>query len=386
MDANDTTFTFLGTEISVHKNYQPILVEIENEIIRSGYFTYYENKYPIGSYSIRFMNEVQVISDHSFGFSIDIDPDNNPQINGPQNLFLKIVTNEDFWYKDLTLSEMKNASNQYKQNINNTSIAEIIGGFNFINSYGNGEEPNFTTQNIMDRHIKLKADSFYSNYNTISQRASYLVNELWFENNATDELLAELQTEIPVRCQDNIEEIDVFLAKVRRYRNFLNDGYKKAYSMTINFNEEYQYLNSYLSIIIESLEAYNEAFNLIISEIDETQTEDYLPASFDINADFPLIDTFDINQVNNFIVFINRINEILEHYRMNLTYSQYVTWLNQNGTKNALTQLGQTGFFNLKNKFVKYFLDSNKIEWGGNWNSNRDWMHFQPSREYMIFD
>ncbi|MGM0582080.1 MAG: M15 family metallopeptidase, partial [Bacteroidota bacterium] len=386
MDANDSTFTFLGREISVHKNYQPILTEIENDIIKGGDYAYYKNKYHIGSYSIRFMNHSQVISDHSFGLSIDIDPDNNPQINEPQNLFLKIVTNVDFWHKDRTLTQMKNASNQYKQNINSASLAKIIGGFNFINSYDNGEEPKFTTQNIMDGHIKAVADPILSNYNTISQRTSYLVNELWFENNVTDELLTELQTEIPERCQVNIEQIEVLLTKVQRYRNFLSDGYKKAYSMTTNFNEEYQYWNSYLSTIIETLKANKEAFNLIISEIEKTQAEDFLPASFDINVNFPVVDAFDASQVNNFTIFISRINEILEHNRTNLTYSQYVSWLNQNGTKTALNQLGQTGFFNLENNFVDYFLDSNKIEWGGNWNRRRDWMHFQPSSDYFILD
>jgi hypothetical protein len=387
MDTNDTTFTFLGREINVHKNYQPILTEIENDIIQGGDYAYYENKYPMGSYTIRFMNHSQVISDHSFGFALDIDATNNPQITARQNLFLKIVTNVDFWYTNLTLTQMKNASNQYKQNINSASLAEIISGFNLIKSYGNGEEPTYTTQDIIDGHIKAETNPVYSDYNAISLRASNLVNELWFENNVTDELLTELQGEIPERCQGNLEQIDVLLGKVQRYKNFLDSGYKKAYSMTSNFNEEYQYWNSYLSTIMETLEKYKGAFNLIISEIEKTKTDSYLPASFDIYADFPLVDAFDVSHVNDFLLFINRIDEILSSSAMgSLTFGQYVDWLNLNGTKTALTQLGQTGFFNLENNFVDYFLDSNKIEWGGNWARKRDWMHFQPTPTYLTFD
>ncbi|WP_430623645.1 M15 family metallopeptidase [Marivirga lumbricoides] len=57
-----------------------------------------------------------------------------------------------------------------------------------------------------------------------------------------------------------------------------------------------------------------------------------------------------------------------------------------NSTQNALNRLGNTGFFNIENKLVNYFLDSQKINWGGNWNTVRDWMHFQPTSSYLIFD
>ncbi len=382
MDANDTSFTFLGKNIFVHKNYQPILTEIENEIIRDGNFEFYKNRYPIGSYAIRFMNHSQVISDHSFGFALDIDPDNNPQITSKQNLFLKIVTNVDFWNTELSLSQMKNASNRFKQ-ILGSSLSQIIEGFSFIQSYNDDELIKYTTQDIIDGYFEAEIKPLYSNYNLLSQRTTILVNYLWFEKNMNDQMLKELQVDIPDDCLLNIRKIETIISKVQRYSSLLNDGYKKAYCMTSNFMEDYEYLRKYLQQTIDLLETYKSAYLVIINEIEETKQNGYLPASFDISGDRPLIYSFDVGQINGFLAFSRRIDEIV--VQAGSTTEEYIEWLKLAETKNTLTRLGETGFYNLENTLVDYFLNSNKIEWGGNWPRKRDWMHFQPTPAYLKF-
>ncbi|GAA5042294.1 hypothetical protein GCM10011506_44360 [Marivirga lumbricoides] len=387
LDKNDTTFMFLGREINVHKNYQPIITDIENSIIQNNDFAYYKNKVKtIGSKTIRYMNHSPVVSDHSYGFALDIDYANNPQISKEQNLFLKIVTNTDFWFKNLSVTDMKNASNKFKKNINSASLTSIIEGFNFIKTYSNGEQAIFNTLSIIDGQIKIEGDPIYTDYISIFQRSSYLVNDLWFKGKVTDEILTELREDIPMRCNSNIEKVDILIDKVSRYRNLLDYGYKKAYSMSINFNEEYVYLNNYLSTVKVALEKYKKALNLIINEIEETKEDGYSPASFNISFDCQVVDNFDGSKINDFTIFTDRINEILIHGKMGMTFDSYVDWLNKPATKTGLTHLGNTGFFNIENKLVNYFLDSQKINWGGNWNTIRDWMHFQPIDTYLKFD
>ncbi|MEQ8682863.1 MAG: hypothetical protein RID25_24070, partial [Cyclobacteriaceae bacterium] len=384
MDTNEVTFTFLGKEIRTHKNYKPILAEIEKTIINNGDYGYYENKYPIGSYTIRYMNYTKVISDHSFGLAIDIDESNNPQILSRTNLFLMIVTNVDFWYTTLSLEQMRKASDHFKKSITTTSLNEIIEGFEHILSYGSDETKFLTTQDIIDGKLHLSVEPIYRAYNSIFLKTSSLVNELWFKENITDDMLTELRVEIPKLCNEKVNQITELINQIILYKFLLNNGYKKAYSMATNFQEEYTYLDSYMSNMINALNDYREAYKLIIREIEETKDINFIPADFDITSDFPVIETFDSKKINNFLSFQNRVYEILKSIG-NLSLNQYIDWLGASGTINALTKLGMTGFYNLENELVNYFLNSDKINWGGNWPKNRDWMHFQPSHEYYSF-
>ncbi|ELR71732.1 hypothetical protein C900_02317 [Fulvivirga imtechensis AK7] len=384
MDKNDTTFSFLGKQISTHKNYQPILKEIEDKIIEQGDYNKYKNKYSINDYTIRFMNHSRIISDHSFGFAIDIDAIRNPQISEQQNLFLKVITNVDFWYTDLILEQMKNASDNFKQRINSQSLSEIISGFNYLTKYDSEFKDALP---FWKSSIVNQGNAVYSEYQKIYQRTSYLINELWFENKVSEEMLNELRSIIPEKCTSKIEEVDQIIEELKTYHDLLNNGFVKAYLMKSNFHDEYIYWNGYITNTMDILKVYKEAFEKIISEVEETKTAGYLPASFGIDLDFEVIESFDSTQINDFISFLERVDEILGSSGMGrLSFGNYVEWLNRNGTQTAISTLGENGFFNLDNGFVEYFLNSGKIDWGGNWTRKRDWMHFQPLKRYRNFE
>ncbi|WP_238354547.1 hypothetical protein [Fulvivirga marina] len=380
MDKNDTTFMFLGKKIATHKNYRPILEEIEAKMKSAGDYSMYKNKYSIIDYGIRFMNHSRTISDHSFGFAIDIDPLKNPQIYEKMNLFFKVVTNVDFWNTDLSVEQMKDASNLFKSRINSTSLNSILEGFNYIDQ--NSGEQDFDIFNIQTSE---DYSTLYSDYEKIHKRVKYLVNELWFKNNITQEFLKELQTDVPLQCQATIEGINLLMAEVQNQKKLIETGYGRAFLWSLNFKEELNYYKTYFSALNQTLTSYKSAYQLILSEINETKDPGYLPSYFDITYDLKNVPQFDTQNVSMCKVFMGRFNEILSHRKMKANFSGYVRWLNENGTRSAILSLGETGFFNLDNNFVKYFLNSNKIEWGGDWTRKRDWMHFQPSEEYRTF-
>jgi hypothetical protein len=392
---NITNTEFLGRTIKTHKNYKPILEKIEITMGKPNGVDYrkYKNssEYTINGFSIRFQNDVDKISNHSFGMAIDVDATYNPQLYKEALAFVSILTNYNFiWQKSstaLTVEKMKSASASLKNvNITAERLDQMTSGLLAIDQYKQLKNVYFFSDLTTGTLIN-EFNQYAKEFGDIYQRSAYLSNERHFYENPTlytkTEVLEaekELYETIPKNCQDIGKKLTKFEKKIIPLHNLFKNHYKYAFFLNENLGEEYRYIEEYLGGLISQTQNMRK----ILSSLEQLADNHTIPSCFSCEmGDIERWVVYDELLVTDLLAFLSWVDSNNRNIYKTEKYNDFASWVAKN--QQGLLGLCKRGFFRIDNEFVHYFLDHKEIEWGGFFKNRNDWMHFEIKRRYSEF-
>ena len=386
---------FIGRTFKAHISFQPILERIEDIMGKpnGASYTKYKSskKYGIGGFVIRFQNDVDRISDHSFGMAIDIDAIYNPQLYKKKLGFVSLLSNYNMvWQKGsttLTVENMKRASDCIKElKITNKSLTQMKVSLLAIDQYNQIKDV-YKIQDLVTGTVAEDFNVHFNSFNKLHQRASYLSNERHFLDNPSRysqqeaaNLEQEFYEDIPEKCQAMQASLTLFEKKLDSLHKVFLNHYKYAFFLHENFKEQYNYIENHLRETVEQTQKIAEA----LSDLEELVSRKNIPSCFScevskVKGKVTYNEQLAID-LYSFLAWTEDNNEYLHGEK---SLGAFASWIASK--QSYLTGLCERGFFRIDNKFVHYFLDQEEITWGGFFKNRNDWMHFEISDEYKQF-
>lgn len=381
--ANNTeSYVFLNQNIRVHKNFKPILQDVESQL--SDLYSqdgHYKDK--IGHLSIRLIRDETStsISNHGFGFALDIDANNNPYMTGKDCesfcQFVELTTGISMYNKLLTAEETMIANEALINKFTEISLSELFSHLNIVKT--NIVDGPISIVDINSQDFHIWSNDIYNAYETLLLKAKQN-NASVSECTALRKLIDDYYEKL-VKIQDDLEAYKkgLFLTEV-------SDGVVEE-----NAYDEFNYFKEYVDEISDdfiSIEGIVDKINLSISN----QT------SFAV-ADYPsddLISYVDFNEA--------KMNTLIEKIEIKLNIlggkdnikEFVVDYLSNNfNSGHNLNDLIVNGFLGLETELINSILYKNSsygqgvrrigIKWGGEYEKIKDWMHFEIEKRYQIF-
>lgn len=391
-DDGANAYTFLGKAIRVHKNFYPVLKDIEKNIVKIyGMQSYqsildkYRNR-TIGGFAIRYVNngegKSKKISPHGLGLAIDVDSKRNPQMY-PYQLravffLIKRVTSIDFSGKvDHPIKAIKSAQNKFIDTFKGYSIENLSNSFEMIQNYHESE-----------------------NVYSINKLSSNVISEDFDKLRQTVVRMTDL-----ISSNSNIETIKVIFETINlhidliEYRiNLVEQVINNMFNLIIYTKEGKESSAYFTDIYIPTLKTKLMALKNVMRGFNQEllkQTPNLSSVDFTIflEANFKL----DLNLFSSFENEYSSFNTELSN--MKLTYSDLRNFANalEKQIQKLKADFGNIllldGFCDMSEALLAAILSENiknqHIWWGGYWDSKKDFMHFgvKPSKiHYYIKD
>ncbi len=392
---NVTNNEFLGRIIKVHKNYKLILEKIESKMGKPNgidYKKYKDNvEYTINGFRIRFQNDVDKISNHSFGMAIDVDATYNPQLYQKELAFISLLSNYNMvWQKngnDLSVEQMKNASiNLKKLEVTDKLLDRMRLSLLAIDHY-NELKNVYMYSDLVTGTLGKELDQYIKNFNSTYQRIYYLSNErhffddpLRYTKKEASDAKKEFYKNIPKKCQEMRKKLIEFKEKANPLYELFKNHYKYAFFLDKNFKEQYEHVENYLRATL------SQAQNMvdILLDLEQLIASQKIPSCF--SCEVREIDngiTYNELLAIDLHTFLSWIVNNNQNIYKTEKFDGFAKWIGTN--KQQLIGLCQRGFFRIDNKFVYYFLDHKEVKWGGFFKDRNDWMHFEIDNKHRQF-
>ena len=391
---NVVSGTFLGNSFIAHKNWWKVLNEIEEYIQEQSGPTYFKNRqYGLASFAFRQLGEQYKVSPHSFAMAVDIDPTYNPQVTKVPLLYLSLITKHQFYKNPGTVEGMK-AHNAKFLSLNLNTVAKvgtIATGFEKMIAYEANEANIYKWSDWPALFETL--DGISRKLYTLSTEAQDLSNKRHFTKrpgvtyyfNEDDE--ARFYQGIPAELNEikaQVNEMDFTM--FNRMLDVWNNGYSAAFLGQEYFPTE---KTGIASVLTEWKDGKQKLLTACQRVMNLTQTTSP-PAGYGAYgvSDVPgFFDSYNVNTVNQHIAFFKGVYALTYGQNTAKTWNAFYNFINS--SKSYLAGLGTRGFFRMSAEFCNFwFHDPFKpyIDWGGYWNSKKDWMHFELSSRRNRFD
>jgi 5-hydroxyisourate hydrolase-like protein (transthyretin family) len=412
-DKNIKEYTFLSQKVFVHQKFwtdvlKPIDDKLKDEITLEPIYNYFSMR-PINGSPAN-------MSPHAYGCALDFKPMSNPQIfyNCDRPIFYLIKkstgVNFDKNAPDPTLAEHEQANNRFVELFTSATPDGLYNKYKSIDLYFNGEQ-HYSFENLYPE-VESDIVLLHSSYNTFLQSLN--------EGESSDVLVSNKQAVLAV-----ISSIET---KLLGLNNILGD-----YINTVVFNQtNISTLNTLQSSYVQQIENIVSTYK---TEMSKTGTNSMVveisPLAELTNMSAPTLP----NQVpltsllSEISSFTSGLTEAIDYF---YTYTDYNTCsgekvssenkdlliadlkikaeefdnyklaafgfalkeriVNGQFTKGKSTTILQRGFFNIPDKLIEVFKEVETLaetanfgldilEWGGEYNSKKDWMHIGIRKE-----
>lgn len=335
MSENLVSIKFLDRDFQTHKKFAEKLISVENRLKSRGEFTDIANEYSSkinGSFALRKIANSTSMSPHSMAAAIDIDPDHNPHIKleSGRQIFevIKYITNVNMYGNKPSEEDMKSANELFKATFNGNFLKKIA------------DQSKITSESIVLANNKVKSDGEFD----------MMLSNFYNELSETFALYMDVE---PSVTEEERRQEAFYLDKMRALKtqiNLLSESIKSffsnepSYDLMPPLNTKIMKDKEMLFKKVDALLFYNTSTNYI-----SLKNEHARNTVQDIGS---LVETSKIT----------KISEI----------NQYVQ--NQ---KSSLLAFASNGFFEMDLRLVKAFLTEPKTRWGGNYNHEKDFMHFE---------
>ncbi|SDD28409.1 hypothetical protein [Williamwhitmania taraxaci] len=334
---NTKRVDFFGKQVLVHNEFAKVLESVKTSLTTKGVYTTLTSKYKnqMGTLVMRTMNDPNgsgKVSEHGFGMAIDFYVKKNPQIlksNAYVRFYIKKSTGFDLG-ESKTVSQIKNANDNFMTIYQNTTIDELVNKYKGIENYNND------TSNI-------KINSLESINNTIA-----------------DIFATYKKAEEQITTSENallIDRIDKYAKQIDNLAKFIPD-YKNTILFSTEAKEQVDELNTFLTQIHSWLLSVNYSMK---------------DTSIAIVNNLPLINISDFNTIQTEITSFDT-----DMKKLCSSLSVFATKLKSGiGSIGFGNVLLQDGFCGVELDLINAFLDADeRIQWGGTFNSKIDAMHF----------
>jgi len=204
-----------------------------------------------------------------------------------------------------------------------------------------------------------------------------------------EEIQTQLQNDISTQLENTENELDIQLEDLNSFKEYFNDGIKVLIWADVYYDNEVQNTNTKIEELLETIQRIRNT----IDNLSSLCTADEIPAPINDNPISVAFEgegcitlgpctysTMDIISSPSSELF-SGMKTHYDWFRLHLSsssrFSSFSNWLHKANTRSSLTRRAGKGFFNLPVDLVNYLIDSGQIEWGGNWNSIKDFMHFE---------
>ena len=367
---------FLNKEVKVHTNYLVVLQEIEEAMGKpdNDYKKYSENEdYSLaGIFYIRYLNNRNAMSNHSFGMAVDIDPYYNPQRSVPTWMFVHMMTNRNLLFAKLSPNEMQKVNNRYKSaNVDHQRISEVLSGLEKIDVFNDNHPYSIDKIDKLSEAVHNFAVKYEDLCKEIKQ-ARLRLTVLEEGSDQKEKIARRLNTEIPAEINQQKQWLVPIKQNTDDLTEIIDEGLDKMFEVKEKFPSEYEYMKNYLGDLRNRISCLEVSFDeIFVQELSNSSLSTcQLP--------HPTLDTKMITGTLSMVELIYKHNKM--GFGSKSTYKKdrfnlFSEWLGNN--KNDLIALSKNGFFRLDPSFVQYFIDHKKVRWGGHYNTDIDCMHFE---------
>ena len=389
---------FLGREVLVHDNYYPYLQRIQNELNKK-YNNHYVNhpNYTFGGFNIRLQSgSTTKVSNHAFGMALDVDAAYNPQLYKKPLFLISLLTNTNIMVKS-TPEEMKYASDQIRKiEVTSQKIVSMKNGFEIIDGYY--EAQGALSIETLDKSFE-QLDELLQNVYDLRNRTLYLSNERNFIDNRAhystkqaEEVEKEFYQTIPQRCVELKQEISENwnAERLKLLAQVIHNGYNPAMRLSLLYPTLYKELEQDLAVLSEFAELSQTLDDIIIL----TSSHQIHSVTNNSIKEVQLLVATEatLQTLSSFIS--STVEKYYNAFGSQSDFKKLIEWLesgkvysfksNSNlPTSSFFEELSQIGFMRMSVEFVDEFLENNTfgnkdvIDWGGYWNSKKDWMHLE---------
>lgn len=335
LQENLETVEFLGATFVTHKKFGEKLKNAESQLKNLGYYNELRSEYQNfinGSFALRRIAARDDMSPHSLACAIDIDPGRNPHVKDEwgRNIFsvINYVTNVNLYNNKPSIEEMKVANHKFKTDFNEGFILKL------------NKQSAISERSIQEVENKIKFDG------ELDKVFKYLYEQL----SETLELYYDIE---PAVTEEERKLETEYLDKIR--------------GLTIQVNLHAKDVNTFLENqpsydFSEALENKFQKDGLLLRNKGEVlgflrKSSNYM----EVNINHRENSISDIKTLYN----TDALNKIREIYA------------SVNAQKILLTSMATKGFFELDERIVRAFLTNSNLRWGGNFNYEKDFMHFE---------
>jgi hypothetical protein len=334
LDDNIVTFKFLDQNLTLHKNYKTVLERVETDLKTkdpTGY-TDVVNSYKghVQGFWVRTIADSDSLSQHSLGMAIDIDPATNPHVKG-EDIYTVItyVTGLEIYKKQPSAKELQDASLKFKSDFNATYITDLerkktsLGKFVDLSAK---LSPQATL--IKDLNSAISIYDLTAAGKAVTKERMDLITKISGFKTTLDSMSTEfnaIKTDVDANAQSN-------------FQSRLDNAKNQQQNLSKIGNGIGDRKVEYDSVIEDQ-----KAFTVLYSS--------YSGISITLNAN--------LAKMTEIVTLINKPNK------------------KGPTNKSLLLAYAQSGFFDLSLTLVNALTAASEIRWGGNYEKNKDFMHFE---------
>jgi hypothetical protein len=298
----------------------------------------------VHSINLRKIDDSEIISNHSYGLSIDIYPKGNPYLKnrtydeykGDREVisFIKHVTRVNITSQNkTTVDSIVNAQGLFLETLKEYDLYDLIYAFNEIDEYN-------------------KNQKFYR-----------------IENLNETNPIADLIDLKQIVSTGIIEDVDDFILKLKLLNDFLND---ERVSKFITFsNNGINQLNDYKNFV--------EKLYLDLEVLENNiENEEVLALFESINHE-----DYSMPEISEFLRDYENLENIIEQLGHD-SFLKFALEIENWQYNRFNNNLFKDGFCDLPLDLIEELLYQENMEWGGTWHSVLDYMHFEIPKRKVI--
>lgn len=335
LDEKIKTFFFLGEKLTLHENFITVLERVETKLKASDPVGYEEIKKKYGGkaegFWVRTIAGTGAISQHSLGMAIDINPATNPHVKGEEIYkVITYVTGLEIYEKTPSPKELQDASIKFKSDFNATYITSL-------------EKKKTSLDTFIKLSAKLSPQATLIKDITASSSIYGLTESGKPQTKERTDLITKITgfktTLDSLTTEFNGVKADIDTKAQENFQSRLDNAKSQQQNLVKIGNGSADRKVAYDAVI-----ANQKAFTVLYNS--------YSTISVSLTADQA------------------KMVEILKAIKNN---------------KAPLLSYGTTGFFDISLTLVNALIAEKEIRWGGNYEKNKDFMHFElhPLKDFL---
>lgn len=341
MDENLVTISFLNLEnFLTHQSFGKILTNVKSRLMQKGVYEELKLTNPVnGSFALRKIANRKTMSPHSLACAIDIDPERNPHIKDSwgQEVFGVIyhITTVNMYNNKPSIDQLKSANRIFKATFNDDFVKDLQA------------QKNQSIETLDYIIVKMKYEGSFD------WQIKSLIEEFHTTADLYYKLIPAVSDNERKLEQEYLDKMKSLREEARQLSNAILNYLQNAPSFSF-FSEIKEKIETDKRILLSKVE-------LILSAYDKTSQLGIYSSLAPLNTEHSK------NIVTNLASTLTpaRMEEMQE----------LITSVNNQ--LSLLRKYSATGFFELHPDLVNAFLEEPKIRWGGHYNAEKDFMHFE---------